>query len=174
LKNNKKAEYPQNDILVYKNNSYNNWFDMLNGSYNKLNDADKTDDYYYRDIYNKPNVDNTSSVLTGIEKYTGGYISTIFNMGGGKKTPNETKRSNDDNDEEDYIENSDDSDKNIDIDGYNNYYRSLYDKILNELENKGACIEYLDNEETDTSFIAMNKEDITPLHTHLEIQNRVK
>jgi DNA-directed RNA polymerase II subunit RPB2 len=39
LKNNKKAEYPHNDILVYKNNSYNNWFDMLNGSYNKLNDA---------------------------------------------------------------------------------------------------------------------------------------
>jgi DNA-directed RNA polymerase II subunit RPB2 len=158
LKNNKKTEYPYNDILVYKNNNFNNWFDMLNGSYNKLNEAEKTDDYYYRDIYNKPIEDNTSGVLTGIEKYTGGYISTIFNMGGGKKTPNETK-----------IKDDDDSDKNIDIEGYNNYYRSLYDKILNELENKGACIEYLDNEETDTSFIAMNKEDITPLHTHLEI-----
>jgi DNA-directed RNA polymerase II subunit RPB2 len=149
LKNNKKAEYPHNDILVYKNNSYNNWFDMLNGSYNKLNDADKTDDYYYRDVYNKPIGDDDSGVLNSIEKYTGGYISTIFNIGGGSESGEE--------------------DKNRDIGGYNNYYRRLYDKILNELESKGACIEYLDNEETDTSFIAMNKEDITPLHTHLEI-----
>ena len=155
LKNNKKAEYPHNDILVYKNNNFNNWFDMLNGSYNKLNEAEKTDDYYYRDIYNKPIDDDTTGVLTSIEKYTGGYISNIFNISGGKNTP---KSLGDDS-----------GDKNRDIEGYNNYYRRLYDKILNELENKGACIEYLDNEETDTSFIAMNKEDITPLHTHLEI-----
>ncbi len=159
LKNNKKAEYPHNDILVYKNNNFNNWFDMLNGSYNKLNESEKNDDYYYRDIYNKPIADDTAGVLTSIEKYTGGYISTIFNISGGKKTPKGPNGLGD----------GDSRDKNRDIEGYSNYYRTLYDKILNELENKGACIEYLDNEETDTSFIAMNKEDITPLHTHLEI-----
>ena len=171
LKNNKKAEYPHNDILVYKNNNFNNWFDMLNGSYNKLNEAEKTDDYYYRDIYNKPIADDTTGVLTSIEKYTGGYISNIFNISGGKKTPNGPKVPNESGDSSESGDNgeSESGDKNRDIEGYNNYYRALYDKILNELENKGACIEYLDNEETDTSFIAMNKEDITPLHTHLEI-----
>jgi len=44
-----------------------------------------------------------------------------------------------------------------------------YKKILAILENNAACIEYLDNEETDTCLIAMNKDEITPYHTHLEI-----
>jgi DNA-directed RNA polymerase beta subunit len=41
--------------------------------------------------------------------------------------------------------------------------------ILNELENTAACIEYLDSEESDTSLIAMNPDEIGPYHTHMEI-----
>ena len=60
LKKNKSGD---NEILVYKNN-YTNWFEMLNGTYNKLSDDDKTDDYYYRDVYTNPiNDSKTSSSL---------------------------------------------------------------------------------------------------------------
>ena len=148
LNNNKKIDYPHNEILVYKNN-YTNWFDMLNGLYTKLEDNEKTDDYYYRDVYKKP-IDDEINVLNNMEKSTGGYMSAFLNMGGKKS-------------------NSDDIEEDDNINTYHNNYRKVYGKILKELENKGACIEYLDNEETDTCFIAMNKDDITPLHTHLEI-----
>lgn len=43
------------------------------------------------------------------------------------------------------------------------------DSLLKMLEENASCIEYLDNEETDTCLIAMNKSNITPYHTHLEI-----
>jgi len=41
--------------------------------------------------------------------------------------------------------------------------------ILEELEKEGAVIEYIDPQETDSSFIAMYKKDINNFHTHLEI-----
>ena len=146
LKYNPEGEYPHNEILVYKNN-YTNWFDMLNGLYNKLGDNEKTDDYYYRDVYKKPIDEGGDDILNSIDKTTGGYVSAFLNIGGKKSKSTSVE----------------DQDTN----SYN--YRKKYDKILIELENKGACIEYLDNEETDTCLIAMNKEDITPRHTHLEI-----
>ena len=42
-------------------------------------------------------------------------------------------------------------------------------EILSELEKEGAVIEYIDPQETDTSYIAMYKKDIDNFHTHLEI-----
>ena len=148
LKNNKKGDYPYNELLVYKHN-YTNWFDMLNGVYSKLEDSEKNDDYYYRDVYIKPIDEQEFDILNSIDKTTGGYVSTFLNIGGKKSKSTDTKEQ--------------------DIDSYHKNYRKVYNNILIELENKGACIEYLDNEETDTSLIAMNQEDITPLHTHLEI-----
>jgi DNA-directed RNA polymerase beta subunit len=62
-----------------------------------------------------------------------------------------------------------DDDSGSDINKYNSYYRNKYTKILNDLENSAACIEYLDNEETDTCLIAMNENEIGPYHTHMEI-----
>ena len=44
-----------------------------------------------------------------------------------------------------------------------------HDEILDILEKNACAIEYLDIEEEDTLFIAMNNNDITPFHTHLEI-----
>lgn len=44
-----------------------------------------------------------------------------------------------------------------------------FSDLLKILETNSACIEYLDNEESDTCLIAMNKDEITPYHTHLEI-----
>jgi DNA-directed RNA polymerase II subunit RPB2 len=43
------------------------------------------------------------------------------------------------------------------------------DQILIELEKNGAVIEYLDCEETDTCYIAMEQKDVNGYHTHLEI-----
>jgi len=43
------------------------------------------------------------------------------------------------------------------------------DFILDELEKEGAVIEYIDPQETDSSFIAMYKKDINNFHTHMEI-----
>ena len=166
-----------NEISLYKHN-YNNWFDLLNGLSVKLKDDEKTDDYYYRDIYTNPldiGISKHSYSSTGGASYNsaqydskyydanyqggssenneeGGIFNTItenlFNYQGGKK-------------DEEY---SDDEDEE-----YNNYNRDKYKKILAVLENNAACIEYLDNEETDTCLIAMNKDEITPYHTHLEI-----
>jgi DNA-directed RNA polymerase beta subunit len=62
-----------------------------------------------------------------------------------------------------------DDDNGGDINKLNNYYRTKYTKILNDLENSSACIEYLDNEESDTCLIAMNENEIGPYHTHMEI-----
>ena len=168
-----------NEITIYNNNC-NNWFDMLNGLSVKLKDDEKTDDYYYRDIYTNP---LDISISKHVYSSTGGasYNSTqydskyydanyqggssenneensgifnsitenLFNYQGGKK---DEEYSDDEEDEE-----------------YNNYNREKYKKILAVLENNAACIEYLDNEETDTCLIAMNKDEITPYHTHLEI-----
>jgi len=126
----------ENEILAYKYNC-TNWFDMLNGRYNKLSDEEKNEDYYYKDIYNNP-ID-TNEEKSSLEKISGGVFNIIRSNGG--------KNSDDDNN----------SDEN------------KYKKILKILEETGACIEYLDNEESDTSLIAMNKDDITSYHTHLEI-----
>ena len=136
----KKTKTNENEILVYQNN-FTNWFDMLNGNFNKLADEDKNDDYYYRDIYNNPI--KTEDASSSIEKIGG----AIFNIGGGKKK----------------------IDTDISLLEHNDNYRKIYKNILKELEENGACIEYLDNEESDTVLIAMNKEDITSYHTHLEI-----
>ncbi len=43
------------------------------------------------------------------------------------------------------------------------------DKILNELEKEGAVIEYIDPQESDCCYIAMNRNDINNYHTHFEI-----
>ena len=135
LKKNKSGD---NEILVYKNN-YTNWFEMLNGTYNKLSDDDKTDDYYYRDVYTNPI--NSSNSHSSLEKIGG----ALFNIGGKKS-------------------NGVDS-----ISEHSNNYRNIYKDILKQLEETSACIEYLDNEESDTVLIAMNKEEITSRHTHVEI-----
>jgi DNA-directed RNA polymerase II subunit RPB2 len=136
----RKTKTDENEIIAYQNNC-TNWFDMLNGKFNKLADEDKNDDYYYRDIYNNPIKTDDSST---IEKLGG----AIFNIGGGGKKKNDSDTS---------------------LTEHNDNYRKIYKNILKELEENGACIEYLDNEETDTVLIAMNKEEITSYHTHLEI-----
>ena len=189
LKYNNKSN--KNEILVNKNN-YSNWFDMLNGLSLKLKDYEKTDDYYYRDIYIDP-------LSIDIEKYKykkssskgGGIDSKNVFMEGGNNDIMEGGN-NDIMEEENHYnntilnkfinlisnnmyggkigedDNEDDSDDD-DNEEKSNYYRSKYAKVLAILENNSACIEYLDNEETDTSLIAMNKDEITPYHTHLEI-----
>jgi DNA-directed RNA polymerase II subunit RPB2 len=43
------------------------------------------------------------------------------------------------------------------------------EQILNELENNGSVIEYIDPQESDNCFIAMYKNDLNTFHTHLEI-----
>ena len=43
------------------------------------------------------------------------------------------------------------------------------EQILNELENNGSVIEYIDPQESDNCFIAMYKNDLNSFHTHLEI-----
>lgn len=216
LKRDKKSK--KNEIIAY-NNNYTNWFDMLNGLSIKLKDGDKTDDYYYRDIYINPLEQNFSAAAAAAakysstgganndnytydskyynDKYTGGIMSsisdTIFNIGGKKKTGEDfeiTREDGRDSDEvgeygqdgeygEDSSEDGESSESSEDgEDGdddlkdnkkYNKYYRDKYNKILAILENNSACIEYLDNEETDTCLIAMNKDEITPYHTHIEI-----
>ena len=185
LKHNNKTD--DNEILVYKK-PYNNWFEMLNGLSIKLDDSEKTDDYYYRDIY----IDPLDPVNSGITKYSysvkGGahyssheYDSKYYNtnyesVGGGEDSEQNIftritnsiiqytggKKQDDDSDYESEDDDKDDAE-------YNKFYREKYGKILSILENNSACIEYLDNEESDTCLIAMNKEDITHYHTHLEI-----
>jgi len=197
LKYNNKSN--KNEILVNKNN-YSNWFDMLNGLSLKLKDYEKTDDYYYRDIYIDP-------LSIDIEKYKykkssskgGGIDSKNVFMEGGNNDIMEGGNNdimeggnNDIMEEENHYNNTilnkfinlisnnmyggkigedDNEDDSVDDDNEekSNYYRSKYAKVLAILENNSACIEYLDNEETDTSLIAMNKDEITPYHTHLEI-----
>jgi len=44
-----------------------------------------------------------------------------------------------------------------------------HDFILKSLEKSQGCIEYLDIEEENTLFIALNKNEISPFHTHAEI-----
>jgi DNA-directed RNA polymerase beta subunit len=78
--------------------------------------------------------------------------------------------SSNDGDSGESSDSSDSDDENgSDINKLNNYYRTKYTKILNDLENSSACIEYLDNEESDTCLIAMNENEIGPYHTHMEI-----
>jgi len=43
------------------------------------------------------------------------------------------------------------------------------EEILDLLEKEGAVIEYIDPQESDTSYISMNKNEISNFHTHLEI-----
>jgi DNA-directed RNA polymerase II subunit RPB2 len=44
-----------------------------------------------------------------------------------------------------------------------------FDEVLKSLERDGAFIEYLDIEEEDTCYIAMEDKDVNVFHTHLEI-----
>lgn len=44
-----------------------------------------------------------------------------------------------------------------------------FNKIIKKLEENECCIEFIDIEESDTCYIAMNKNDINKFHTHLEI-----
>tara|TARA_B100000795_G_C22806145_1_gene444988 strand:+ start:5444 stop:10042 length:4599 start_codon:yes stop_codon:yes gene_type:complete len=191
LKKNKNME---NEIIAYKQKC-ENWFDMLNGHSIKLKDEEKTDDYYYRDIYINPlEISIAKQTYSGkggasysTSQYDTKYYDTKF-YGGGEENDNENNglissltnkifnyKSNvktgggdsdsdsaSDSELKDYIEDSESRE-------YNKYYRDKYKKILTILENNSACIEYLDNEETDTTLIAMNKHEITPFHTHLEI-----
>jgi len=179
-----------NEILVNKNN-YTNWFDMLNGLSIKLKDEEKTDDYYYRDIYidplsidikkhkyikssSKGGGDNSKKeiFMEGGTDYDNKYFDAVYD--GGNIDKNKEKQYF--NGIFNLIKNNlyggkiddDDSDEDENIDNIN-YYRNKYSKILSILENNSACVEYLDNEETDTALIAMNKDEITPYHTHLEI-----
>ena len=72
----------------------------------------------------------------------------------------------------------------VEVDKNDNlYYKSFYtspktlsqcanksdNEILDLLENNGAVIEYIDIDEQDTIYIAMNYTDITNFHTHVEI-----
>ena len=178
LKRNKNTK--TNEVVVYKNHC-TNWFDMLNGQYIKLKDSEKTDDYYYRDIYINPlDPDNKYESKGGYDSlydnsyyssvYSGGEIikditKQIMNISGGKKD----KKVADVNVNIENEESDDDIENDSVIGDTDMFYRKKYNKILKVLEKSISCIEYLDNEETDTSLIAMTKEEITPYHTHLEI-----
>ena len=181
LKNNKSGD---NEIMVYKH-KYTNWFDMLNGLSIKLKDEEKTDDYYYRDIYINP-LDISISKHTYLAKGGASYNSTEYDskyyktnyQGGGQDETTESQEGIEEggifNSITKNLFNYDGGGNNDDYsdeenDEYNSYYRNKYKKILAILENNASCIEYLDNEETDTCLIAMNKDEITPYHTHLEI-----
>ena len=49
-------------------------------------------------------------------------------------------------------------------------FKGLTDtEIFEKLDNNSAIIEFLDVEESDTCYIAMNQNDITQFHTHIEI-----
>ena len=191
LKKNKKME---NEITVYKQKC-ENWFDMLNGHTIKLKDNEKTDDYYYRDIYINPldisivkqNYSGKGGASYSTAQYDTKYYDNKF-YGGGEENENPgiinritnslfnhkssalTGGAGDNDSEDEADSDSYNGDDDHEGDGeYNKHYRNKYKKILTVLENNAACIEYLDNEETDTSLIAMNKDEITPYHTHLEI-----
>ena len=84
----------------------NNWFDLISGTTLSLSDEEKSDEFYYRNVYINP-----KTILKGLD------------------------------DEE----------------------------ILETLEKNAAVIEYLDVEEADTCYIAMNEADVNKFHTHLEI-----
>ena len=76
------------------------------------------------------------------------------------------------------LNNLKDSDKNDNI-----YYKSFYtspktlpifankstEDILIQLEKNGGIIEYVDIDEQNTIYIAMNNDDVTEFHTHIEI-----
>jgi len=76
------------------------------------------------------------------------------------------------------LNNLKENDKNDNI-----YYKSFYtspkslpifanknkEEILSELENNGGIIEYIDIDEQNTIYIAMNYDDINDFHTHIEI-----
>ena len=189
LKYNEKNK--KNEIQVYdKNNDFKNWFDMLNGTYYKLDSKEKNDDYYYIDkylnplkksfkkggyggisqIYNSMFQNNNTVELLNNDDMTEENLITKINKqysGGGSSKGESDSSSESESDSsgvsdsyEDDIE--DESKRNL-------YYRDKYSKILNDLENSSACIEYLDSEEADTCLIAMNENEIGPYHTHMEI-----
>ena len=93
---------------IDKYDKFKNWFDLITGTINTLNDSNKNDNIYYKSFYTSPK------------------SLPVFS----NKTDNE---------------------------------------ILEELEKNGAVIEYIDIDELDTIYIAMNKDDLNKFHTHLEI-----
>lgn len=97
-------------LIINNNNKkiFTNWFDMLTGTLNTLQDNEKDDNIYYKSFYKSPK------------------LLPIFS----------NKNSN---------------------------------EILIELEKNGAIIEYIDIDEQDTIYIAMNKNDLNNFHTHIEI-----
>ena len=193
----------KNEPTVYNKengeNASKNWFDLLNGSYYKLDGKEKNDDYYYIDKYINPLKKRGGGGMSG-----GGlldFYTSIF--------PDDNSKLNDGIDVDDVEDDGvialgsheynrgvgniqdnnhllykinkvysggkgdrDDSDSSEDSDSdaeVGDKYRKKYMNILNELENTSACIEYLDSEESDTCLIAMNADEIGPYHTHLEI-----
>jgi len=66
--------------------------------------------------------------------------------------------------EEIYYKNEYTNPKSLEI-----FAKKTDEEILNILEEDGAIIEYIDPQETDTSYIAMTNMDINNFHTHLEI-----
>jgi len=157
-----------NEIIVY-NNDCTNWFDMLNGRYIKLKDSEKTDDYYYRDIYINPLESNKEYSSNGgdYSTYDSKYFNSTYTGLGGNLISNLTNTF--ENITGGNHDDSDSMDDNEDVDNDDMFYRKKYEKILKILEKTTSCIEYLDNEESDTSLIAMTKDEITPYHTHIEI-----
>jgi len=157
-----------NEIIVY-NNDCTNWFDMLNGRYIKLKDYEKTDDYYYRDIYINPLESNKEYSSNGgdYSTYDSKYFNSTYTGLGGNLISNLTNTF--ENITGGNHDDSDSMDDNEDVDNDDMFYRKKYEKILKILEKTTSCIEYLDNEESDTSLIAMTKDEITPYHTHIEI-----
>lgn len=148
---------------------------MLNGHTIKLKDEEKTDDYYYRDVYINPldisiakqNYSGKGGASYSMAQYDTKYYDNKF-YGGGEENENpgiinritnslfNHKSSattggtggNDSDDEAD--SDSDNGDDSYEGDGaYNKHHRDRYKKILTVLENNAACIEYLDSEEKD-------------------------
>ena len=116
--------------------------------------------------YNSGNLPLKNHLLTN--------INDVSFKGGGSDSEDSSEDSSDDSssDEGSSDEGSSDDDIKRDVKKASNvsdYYRKKYMDILTKLENTSASIEYLDNEETDTCLIAMNSNEISPYHTHLEI-----
>jgi DNA-directed RNA polymerase subunit B' len=196
----------KNEATVYnKDGDMKNWFDLLNGTYRKLDSKEKNDDYYYIDKYINPlkkRGGSDSGILKNIyssvfpsdnnivlddteddgvmaldsNEYQKGTITGDNNpnymlkniiklYSGGGSDSDEVEEDGD------YGEDGEDGEdgEKAEDDEIIQKNRKKYMAILNELENTAACIEYLDSEESDTSLIAMNPDEIGPYHTHMEI-----
>ena len=198
LKYNSKTN--KNEATVFhhphKDDGMKSWFDLLNGSYHKLDNKEKNDDYYYIDKYINP-LKKRGGIRGGgsiLDFYTTVFpsdneivVDDTADDGVMALDSSEYQTGNAESDKNHnymlknitklYAGGSGDSDSdNEDDDGEDGEpediiqkNRNKYMAILNELESTAACIEYLDSEESDTCLIAMNPDEIGPYHTHMEI-----